>query len=1262
MIKRLLLGLALLALGTAPLQAQSQRQPLATAHTRTAVTSGQAPLLGRLPAGQSLHLSIALPLRDQAGLDAFVHEVADPASPNYRHYLSVEDFTRRFGPSAADYQALIDFAASHHLQLSATAPNRLLIEVDGAVADIESAFHVTLGLYRHPTEPRSFYAPDREPSADLAVPLWHIGGLDSYSIPRPNLVRQPAASVGPADGSGPDGVYLAKDMRVAYYGGTALTGAGQSIGLLQFGGYWSGDVDNYYSTTGQTNTVPITNVLVGGVANCPSACDDDEEVTDIVQSIGMAPGLDRVLVYSGENDATILNRMASDNIAKQLSVSWTWDPADPSTDDPYFEEMASQGQSIFVASGDCGSYVSGADPGGCKGGVGSYGPQFPPEDLHVTAVGGTALSMTGSGKAYQGETGWSSSGGGYGDSGFALPSWQSGLATAANGASTSRRNVPDVAADANGDSYYCSNGVCDPNNFVLGGTSLAAPRWAGFMALVNQQAVANGKPTVGFLNPTLYALLKGGSASGLLHDTSAGNNGGFSAVAGYDLVTGLGSPNGQTLINALSGAATLQAPVVTALSPASGPTAGGTAVTLTGTGFTGATKVAFGAVAATKFTVESSTEIVATAPAEAAGAVFVTVATPSGTSGTVSAARYTYLSGGQSVVPAVTAISPASGPAAGGTSVGIAGSNFTGATAVAFGSTSADFTVVSDTQIIATAPAESAGTVDVTVTGPGGTSATGAADRYSYAAATPAGPSSPVIAFGSGSFTKPVDVARDAAGNLFVADAGANAIKEILAANPGGPIAVAAAAGFNQPFGVALDGSGNLFVADTYNNRVVEIAKSGGYANVTTIGAAQGNFAYPTGLALDAAGDVFVLDWGNNALKEIVTAGGYRTVLTLAPNASLKGPYGIALDGNGNVFIADSGNNQIKEVTAAGGYSSAAVLGGAASFDNPRGVAVDAGGNLFIGDRDNGAVREIAAAGGYASVTTLTAPGISGPAGLALDAGGDIFVADEGKVDVAEILRAAPSAASPLGAAILPGSRAVQTGAPATVFATLLNSGGTSLSGCAPALLATAPSGMALDYRPTNSATNQPTGTQDEPVSIAAQGAQSFVLAFSDATAASVRALPVVFSCTDALPAPSVTGLDTVDLLFSTTPVADIIALAATASNDGTVHVANGAGAFAVATIDAGAAGTLTATLDTGAAILPLGATLCQTDASGQCQAPPSASLAVSFVANATPTFSVFVTASAPIAFAPGTSRIFLRFVDASGVSHGSTSVAVTTG
>ena len=172
------------------------------------------------------------------------------------------------------------------------------------------------------------------------------------------------------------------------------------------------------------------------------------------------------------------------------------------------------------------------------------------------------------------------------------------------------------------------------------------------------------------------------------------------------------------------------APAITAVSPSAGPTSGGTSVTVTGSGFTGATTVKFGATAATSFTVNSDSQITAVSPSGAAGVVDVAVTTPSGTSASVAGDHFTYTAG-----PNVTGLSPTGGPTAGGTSVKLTGSGFTGATAVKFGPTAATtFTVSSDTQITVTSPAATAGTVDVTVTSGSGTSATSAADHFTYAA------------------------------------------------------------------------------------------------------------------------------------------------------------------------------------------------------------------------------------------------------------------------------------------------------------------------------------------------------------------------------------------------------------------------------------------------------------------------------------------------------------------------------------------------
>ncbi|HEY2665905.1 MAG TPA: IPT/TIG domain-containing protein, partial [Actinomycetota bacterium] len=185
-------------------------------------------------------------------------------------------------------------------------------------------------------------------------------------------------------------------------------------------------------------------------------------------------------------------------------------------------------------------------------------------------------------------------------------------------------------------------------------------------------------------------------------------------------------------------AAAAPVPTVTGVSPVSGSTAGGTSVVITGTGFTGASAVKFGAVAATGFTVGSATSITATAPAGAAGTVDITVTTPGGTSATGAAGAFTYVT----PAPVVSGLSPTTGSTAGGASVTISGTNFTGATGVSFGATAAaGFTVNSATSITATSPAAPAGQVDITVTAPAGTSALVAADKFTYA--TP--PSPPTV-------------------------------------------------------------------------------------------------------------------------------------------------------------------------------------------------------------------------------------------------------------------------------------------------------------------------------------------------------------------------------------------------------------------------------------------------------------------------------------------------------------------------------------
>jgi subtilase family serine protease len=537
----------------ATIVSQAQTQSLLTRHVREATLNGQAPLVGHLPATQSMRIVLVLPHHDQAGLDSFLKEVYDPYSSSYRKFLTVEQFTEKFGPSQEDYDSVIRFAEANGLTVVATSRNRMNLDVRGPVASIEKALHVTMGTYQHPTEGRTFFAPDREPTPDLSVKLWHITGLDNYSIPKPALVRLdpsvPAVRSNATTGSCPQESFCGSDMRAAYYGGTALTGTGQSLGLLEYFGTDLKDLQTYFANIGQTDAVPVTVLSTDGSSTtclAKQGCDDTEQTIDMTQAISMAPGMSSLVMYVGSaatvDDSAIFNAMATASpLNAQLSSSWTWTPADPTTDDPYFQEFAAQGQNLFQATGDSAKWGNGSEI-------------WPADSVYLTGVGGTDLDTTGAGGAWSSETAWADGGGGISPDKFAIPSWQVTAAAGCAKCSQTYRNGPDVSANANYTFYVCADQeACSAN--LYGGTSFAAPMWAGYLALANEQYLANGATsTLGFINPTLYAIGEGPNYDTDFHDITSGSNG-YSATVGYDLATGWGSPNGDNLINALAGPA-----------------------------------------------------------------------------------------------------------------------------------------------------------------------------------------------------------------------------------------------------------------------------------------------------------------------------------------------------------------------------------------------------------------------------------------------------------------------------------------------------------------------------------------------------------------------------------------------------------------------------------------------------------------------------------------------------------------------------------
>jgi hypothetical protein len=521
------------------------------------------PPVGRLDPSTRLDVALGLPLRNAQQLKKLLQQIYQPASTNFRHYLTPEQFTAAFGPTEEDYQAVMDFATAHGLRVVGTHPNRTLLDVNGAVADIEKTFHVHLRLFQHPRQARVFFAPDVEPSVELDTRLLAISGLDNYVVPHPNLRRIAKPSnqkVHLLTGSGSGGNYMGSDFRAAYVPGVSLTGAGQSVGLFELDGYHASDIASYETQASLPN-VTLQNVLIDGFDGSASLEDGDDEVClDIEVTLSMAPGLSSILVYEGPppplvanintypvttthvND--VLNRMATDNKARQLNCSWGFDIN--ATTQQIFQQYAAQGQSFFLACGDSGAFVGAVDE--------------PADDPYITVVGGTELTTSGPAGSWVSETTWNSgdsisgpaaTGGGI-SLAYPIPDWQQGISMTANQGSTTMRNLPDVAMVAD-NVWVFFNG----EGSAVGGTSVASPLWAALTALVNQQGAATGQAPLGFANPALYAIGKSASYASCFHDITTGNNtttnspDEFYAVAGYDLCTGWGTPNGSHLIQAL---------------------------------------------------------------------------------------------------------------------------------------------------------------------------------------------------------------------------------------------------------------------------------------------------------------------------------------------------------------------------------------------------------------------------------------------------------------------------------------------------------------------------------------------------------------------------------------------------------------------------------------------------------------------------------------------------------------------------------------
>jgi hypothetical protein len=445
------------------------------------------------------------------------------------------------------------------------------------------------------------------------------------------------------------------------------------------------------------------------------------------------------------------------------------------------------------------------------------------------------------------------------------------------------------------------------------------------------------------------------------------------------------------------------------------------------------------------------------------------------------------------------------------------------------------------------------------------------------------------------------------------------------------------------------------------------------------------------GLTMDAAGNLYgTTEFGGTNANGCETGTGCGVAFELTPNQARtawteSGLYtfcsqsncsdgaapisGLTMDAAGNLYgltvaggtgdSAGGGGGVAFELTPNGNSRTETVLYAFCSQSNctdgesPGGsLIMDGAGNLYGTTQQGGNAAVCSGSDASADCGTVfeLLPSSTCPSGGAVAAVGRSFIAP------------GTPTASPLVAAVLPESRSVQVCATATAFATIINSGGTAATGCSIAPATSVPTNFL--YQTTNPTTNALTGTANTPVDIAAGAAQSFVIALTPSAAFAATNVDFNFACANAAAAPIEAGLDTLLFSASTSPVPDIVALGATVSNDGILHIngSSGSNAFAVATVNLGAGDAITASINTGGATLPLGLALCQTNPStGQCISPVGATVTTTIAADATPTFGIFGNASGAIPFDPANSRIFVQFNDSAGAVRGETSVAVET-
>jgi hypothetical protein len=507
------------------------------------------------PANPAETLTVSIRVRRRPDAPPLPDPAVLAATPlGQRQYLSREDFAARYGADPKDLALVADFARSHGLKVVETSIPRRMVVASGTVAQMNSAFGVDLGTYQSPTQTYRGREGYLSVPSNLADIVEGVFGLDNRQMARPLIAH---AKVPAAAGGAQATVTLTPPVVAGLYGFPASPKAsGQTIGILEFGGgYLTTDIEAFFSNLNLTAPT-IVSVSVDGATNSPGTSGSDEVTMDIDVAGSVAQGA-RLAVYfapwseQGWVDSVTTAIHDATNKPSVLSISWgwpefetisglTWSNAAINAVSQTFQDAATLGVTIFVASGDSGS--------GCGVADGKAHVLYPASDPGVTSCGGTTISNV-SGSSFTQST-WTSTGGGISDF-FPLPYWQNfaNIPASVNDGHKGR-GIPDVAGNADPNSGYqvVLDGV---SGIGFGGTSAVAPMYAGLVALIE---AALGPP-LGYLNPNIYAF-SGPYVYVDVNDGASNASGGalgYASGPGWDACTGFGSIVGNAMEAALTG-------------------------------------------------------------------------------------------------------------------------------------------------------------------------------------------------------------------------------------------------------------------------------------------------------------------------------------------------------------------------------------------------------------------------------------------------------------------------------------------------------------------------------------------------------------------------------------------------------------------------------------------------------------------------------------------------------------------------------------